>query len=144
MIGTQSKVQLENGLIRFDSEDQTGWELSINEIRAVIEYTTEEGPFVPDHFLVFVDRSATEYHLPLEAAGCLELAEQVGRTLGADIDLKLSASSTFASRVVFPGAIAGVEGYKLEKTKQSLAQRIFRLGQEARMILSDEVRGSLS
>jgi len=144
MIGVQSKVQLKDESIRFGSKDQSGWELSVEEIRVIIEYTTEDGPFAPDHFLVFVNRSGTEYHLPLEAEGCLEVAEQVGKALEADIDLKLSTSTNFASRVVFPDSIAGVEGYKLEKTKQTLTQRLFHLGQEVRMILSDEVRRSLS
>ena len=55
----QNRVCLKDGLIQFDSSNQSDWSLDVGKIRVVIEYTTEEGPFVPDHFLVFVDCSAT-------------------------------------------------------------------------------------
>lgn len=144
MTSEQSRVRLEDGLIRFDAPNQSGWEFSVGKIRAIIEYTTEEGPFVSDHFLVFVDGSANEYHLPLDAEGCSELVEQMEKMLESDVNLKLSSSTNFASRVAFPRSIAEAEGYKLEKTRRSLVQRLFHLGQEVTMILSDQVRETVS
>lgn len=143
MITKKHIVSVTNGLIQFDPLDQTGWELLIEEIRAIIEYTTEEGPFGSDHFLVFIDSSATEFHLPLDSEGCLDAIKQIGKVLRTDVNLKLSSSTYFVSRVVFPSSIAESKGYVLEKTPRSLTQKFFSLGQEVSMVLSDEVRRSL-
>lgn len=140
MIENQSRVCLQNDILQFNPEDQFGWEFPVNCVKSIIEYTTEEGPFAPDHFLVFVDGSVTEYHLPLDTEGSLDVIEQIGNVLGANIDLKLFSSTEFASRVVFPDSIAEEEGYRLEKTPDSFIQKIFCFGQKTKMILSDEIR----
>lgn len=143
MSSDKSRVFYQDGSIHFSPANGNGWQIPVQRIRAIIEYTTEEGPFAPDHFLVFVDRSATEHHLPLSAEGCSDVIKQVGEVLRADVDLNLSSSTKFASRVVFPDSIAGSDGYKLEKAKRSLTQRLFHLNQRVSMILSDQVKKTL-
>jgi hypothetical protein len=45
-------VFIEAGKLRFASDDYGRWELSLDDVALMGEYTTQDGPMLEDHFLV--------------------------------------------------------------------------------------------
>jgi hypothetical protein len=102
---------------RGDSTDP-GWTIRIADVVLVAEYTTDQGPSVDDYFLVFVTREYGELFyssVTMSATGINAALEEIEKHLGGSLELKLSASRRWASRVVWPLHLAGVEYLEAEE-----------------------------
>ena len=115
---------------RSDSTDP-GWSIRMNDIVLVAEYTTDDGPAVDDYFLVFVTREAGELFyssVTMSAAGINAVIEALEKVLGGSMELKLSSSRRWASRVVWPPHLANVEYLEAEEVPEpdGLADRLIR------------------
>lgn len=88
--------------IIFRSTDYGNWDLLLKDICLIGEYTTEEGPFVEDHFLVFVKCNAEILDLPVSSLGFLELIRILSSKFECQITLKLNLQTKFISRIIFP------------------------------------------
>jgi hypothetical protein len=101
---------------RGDSTDP-GWSIRITDVVLVAEYTTDQGPSVDDYFLVFVTKEHGELFyssVTMSATGINAALEEMETQLGGDLELKLSATRCWASRVVWPRHLAGVEYLEAE------------------------------
>ena len=102
---------------RGDSTDP-GWSIRISDIVLVAEYTTDDGPAVDDYFLVFVTREYGELFyssVTMSAKGINAALEALENQLGNSLELKLSSRRAWASRVVWPQHLAGVEYLEAEE-----------------------------
>ena len=71
------------------------------------EFTTDNGPLIDDWFLVFVPRTGREwFEVSMYAAGIQSFREQLSSALGLTIIGGLAASADFASRILWPSALA--------------------------------------
>ena len=79
--------------------------LPISDIALIGEATTQDGPFADDWFLVLVHRDGRWVELSLydEAK---PLHQQLSAALGCPLSLGLANSSDFASRIIWPLALA--------------------------------------
>jgi len=114
-----------------DAENGSLWRIGINNIVLIAEYTTDEGPWLDDHFLVFV--SAADNSLNIAAAsfysdGRDDTLKVLALHLGSAIELSLLGSTTWASRVVWPPELAGKDYFdSKEVAPVTVTDRIKRL-----------------
>jgi hypothetical protein len=95
---------------REDGGQECGWELQVADLVLVAEYTTSEGPFLDDYFLVFWMRDHGELlkaECSFYAEGRDEALAETGRVLGAKLELELAWSTEWNSRVIWPEALTG-------------------------------------
>jgi hypothetical protein len=96
---------------------ETIWSIDINDIILVAEYTTDEGPYLDDYFIVFVDdeggrayvRSCSIYSEGLDNA--LELLET---NLGMQVKPQLVRSTHWDSRVLWPPNLNGNDYFQFK------------------------------
>lgn len=101
-----------------DQADTTRWSIAIHDLVLIAEYTTKQRPDCDDYFLVFVTRESGELFY-LEVTGCAggipEVFEKLETCVGCGLDLTLQSSTDWASRVVWPQALAGSAFYEFEE-----------------------------
>ena len=116
---------------RSDSTDP-GWSIRIADIVLVAEYTTDHGPAIDDYFLVFVTREYGELYyssVTMRATGINPVIAEVEKQLGGAVELKLFSTTRWASRVVWPRHLAGVEYLEPEEVAPpaGLTERLIRI-----------------
>jgi hypothetical protein len=122
-------VTISNGKLHCrDLDDTTRWSIEIKDIVLIAEYTTRQRKDCYDYFLVFVTRESGELFY-LEVTGCAggipEAFENLEGCLGCTLDLLLQSSTDWASRVIWPAALAGSKFYEFEEVvPESLRDRI--------------------
>ena len=105
----------ESGIVRFDgtlitytSQHYGSFSIPLSEVALIGEFTTDNGPFIDDWFLVLVPRSGGEwFETSIYAEGIESFLEQLSAALGSTIIGSLAASTDFASRIIWPMALAG-------------------------------------
>jgi hypothetical protein len=100
---------------RSDSGDP-GWSINISDIVLMAEYTTDEGP-ADDYYLVFVTREAGELFYSsatLSASGINPVLEALEKHFEYSLELKLASVASWASRVLWPPQLAGLEYLEAE------------------------------
>jgi hypothetical protein len=141
------------GLKTIDYTDAGGnivWQLPVAAIAILAEYTTLNGPFLDDYFVVFASvenqewivRTATFY-----ADGCDEVLEALSAHWGAPLQFGLSHSTDWNSRVIWPEELAGQDYFTFtEVPPQSLLERLrhFCVGKVFEYSPSSAVRGYIN
>ena len=97
------------------SESKLIWTAAAKDIVLMAEYTTNEGPYVDDYFLVFVTvENGTRYFATASfySEGCDEVIKQLAEQWKTPIELGLANSTNWKSRVVWPSALAGQEYFE--------------------------------
>ena len=84
-------------------EGDATWSLPVDKITLLAEYTTNEGPYLDDYFLVFVFRSADEWRFRVAsfyAEGRDDVLASLAAGWGASVELGLQSSTQWRSRTV--------------------------------------------
>jgi hypothetical protein len=92
------------------SKGELLWECPLDSIVLMAEYTTNEGPFVDDYFLVFVSIENGKQYIATASFysdGRDEIVEQLSLKWGVRVELGLSHSTEWNSRILWPPEIAG-------------------------------------
>ena len=148
MIATTERAA-RNGTISFDGSavvyrTTTDESVStpISEIAVIGEFTTPEGPWADDWFLVFVLRGSGEWiRFPMYVEGIETLSDRLSGHLGSRVHACLANRTDFMSRIMWPPRLIGRplftltsvrEGNFLRRLISSIAQEIgYRLSPEA-------------
>lgn len=104
----------ESGVLRFDgalitytSHGYGSFSVPLSEVAVVGEFTTDDGPFIDDWFMVFVHRSGSEwFEASMYAEGIEAVRDLMSAALGSSIIGGLAASTDFASRILWPSELA--------------------------------------
>jgi hypothetical protein len=87
--------------------------INVSEINAIGEFTTADGPFVDDWFLTFITQ--TDYiEIPMYTNGMTEFLTDLGKVLNSDLSAKLTNSSEWNTRIVYPTEFRESEFYEIE------------------------------
>lgn len=99
-------LRLEEGIIRYECRFGR-WELPVYRVKVLGEYTNRDGPYLDDYFLAFVTDADGWYEASFYAAGRDAFLRDLGLLLGEPLRCGLTQSTEPASRVMWPGEIAG-------------------------------------
>lgn len=101
-----------------DHVEQTGWDIRVNEIVLIAEYTSEEGEKTDDYFLAFVTQEKDELfysNVTLNASGVSEVLDELEKRVGVPLELKLHSTRGWNSRVLWPPPFTGTPYYQFEQ-----------------------------
>ena len=103
-------ISLEGNSVRFALPSGDGWELPLDEVRLIGEYTTRDGPLADDWFIVFVTGGGTGEQwreAPFYAYGFETFLRMLRAAIPRLGHPMLAASADFASRVLYPMELDG-------------------------------------
>jgi hypothetical protein len=83
------------------SERELSWSVEIDKILLIAEYTTNEGPYCDDYFLVFVSQPYF-YQCTYYAEGREEVIQTLSEQLGTPLQHRLCNSTDWKSNVIWP------------------------------------------
>ena len=129
-----SQLQVKDSVLEYS--DQNGkqyWSLPIPSIVLISEYTTREGPYFEDYFLVFVTLEKNELYFhtaSFYASGRDETLATIKKILTTTFDLQFASSTEWDSRVMWPEEMADSKYFEFkpvhpETFLQKIQKKIF-------------------
>ena len=107
------ELSLTDSELCYQARDGSAWTLPVEDIRAIVEFTTADGPVLDDYFLAFVTSTHEWVSASFYAVSCHDIFVELGRRLGADLTFGLCNRATWASRVIWPPELAGEPAFNL-------------------------------
>ena len=119
--GDSGMIQFDGTLITYTSPAYGSFSIPLSEVAIIGEFTTDNGPFIDDWFIVFVPHSGHDwFEASMYAGGIEPLRRQLSEVLGASIDgVTLFASTDFASGIVWPPTLANRPLFTFSSVKGS-------------------------
>jgi hypothetical protein len=127
-------ITIDNEHIQFRSKGYGNWDLDVNTVLLIGEYTTQDGPMMEDYFVVMVTENRNEFEIPVNVKGFHDFLKEVARRMHVDISRKLMFSTDFASRVIAPISLEGHPLYIFEKEKKPFWKGLFTLSRMTRTL----------
>jgi hypothetical protein len=141
------KLDVEQSALEYrNSEHQSVWQIPLESIVLMAEYTTNEGPYLDDYFLVFVSADGDSLNIATAsfyADGRDEIVRNLAHRWKTNIELLLFNSTEWASRVVWPPTLVGREYFEsrvVEPKKLAEKLRRFAFGPVYEYFPSQSVR----
>ena len=119
-------ISCKDGVISYRAVS-VGWAIRLEDIRLIGEYTTANGPYMDDYFLVFITSLENGwYEASFYADGFEKVLEQLTAFLGEPVDAGLCNSAEFKSRIIWPPECAGRELLEvIPPSETSFFKRLF-------------------
>ena len=147
---TGTQLHIRNSNLEFlDASGAALWSLPVHSIVLLAEYTTNEGPYVDDYFLVFVTAEDGKLYFSSStfyAAGRDEALSRLQEQLGTRIRLELQGTAEWRSRVVWPSDMAGRQYFTFTPVPaDTLLERLKKklLGTTYEYTIAEDVRNYL-
>jgi hypothetical protein len=132
--GDVGSVSIECGKLRFASGDYGNWEVSLDDVALLGEYTTQDGPMIEDHYFVVVSKCGEEFELPVTASGADEMQQTICRMLDVETVPRLTLNADFASRIMAPRSLQEQPLFVFEVQRKSFLQKLFSGGRMNRCL----------
>jgi hypothetical protein len=133
--------------IRYRSPAYGDWDVDLDDVRLIGEYTTQDGPFADDFFICFITGADHWYRASFYAEGEADCLRGVAERLGDKLTHTLYGSADFASNLMWPPVLAGEPMLEFTKVKRknmfSLEWLLFGRW-VVEQSLTDRVTGSFS
>jgi hypothetical protein len=125
---------------------EIAWRIPIAGLVLMAEYSTDGGPWADDHFLEFVCRESTYFTFATAssyAVGTDEVIAALAQRWKTILKPSLFSSTQWASRVMWPPTLAGVEYFEFRKLSANTVTEKLRqlaLGPKSESFLSQPVQ----
>ena len=127
----------------YEQDHESLWELPIDKIKLIGEYTTSTGPINDDYFFVFAVQEIEWFEAPATAIDHQSFWGELGQKLGARVHAGLANSVTWMTRVMYPTQLEGQELFEIkeDKREQPLWNKIIRISSDkGRLAFTDDVQ----
>ena len=122
-------LSMDGPTLSYASPDYGNWQIPVSEIIAFGEYTTDNGPHIDDWFMVFVTKDFNWVEASNYCAGSDAVRNELARQWGVEsLHGKLWGHTDFASRVIWPLALADQPLFEFVERPQSIGQKIKSFG----------------
>ncbi|MCA9125308.1 MAG: hypothetical protein H6822_35030 [Planctomycetaceae bacterium] len=111
------QIELDGDVIRYTSSTYSAWTIRVEDVRIIGEATNQNGPFADDYFLCFATGPAMWHEASFYAAGRDPFLAALGARLGVTLQLDLTSSADFASRILWPLELADMPMFKYEDVR---------------------------
>ena len=111
------KTFIDNEKVIWEFNDQNIVEIPINQIKLIAEYTTENGPFMDDWFLVIYNNQSEYFEISMYAEGIQEMMDELGELLEFKLFGRLVTSAEWVSNILYPIEFNGKELWNIVKVK---------------------------
>ena len=124
-----SQLQVKDSDLEYSGENgRVFWSLPISSTALIAEYTTNEGPLCDDYFLVFVTIEKDMFYFHTASfypAGRDQALAALTKLLGSTFELKLTGSTEWDSRVIWPQEIAGNQYFQFKPVRpKTMLQKV--------------------
>lgn len=116
--------------------------INVFDIKAIGEFTTADGPFIDDWFLTFITQKDW-IEIPMYTDGMTEFLTDLGNLLNSNLSAKLTNTTDWKTRVMYPIYFKEKELYELENIEpKTFWERVKkRIGiQDTVRVLSTELK----
>jgi hypothetical protein len=144
-------IEVRDGSVVYRGRDgRSAWSLPIRQIILVAEYTTDEGPYCDDYFIVFVSTEGGRAYFStcsFYADGMAEVITLLGGQFGTEMELALANSTKWDSRVIWPPDLGGSKYFEFtEITPKNSGERIRKalLGKQLEYRITEPIRTFIS
>lgn len=125
-----------------DLSEVISW-IGTNEVIVVGEYTTPEGPYGDDYFLVIIGSDGEIVEAPIDESFNDQVLQQLETISGVKMELKLAHVTSFRSRILFPESMQGKPLYEFVEQYRGIV-KLYRMLKsfgsiDYQKILTDEV-----
>jgi len=131
-------LDIELRSLTFLSESYGHFHLELDDLMVLGEYSTADGPWLEDLFLVFVCRDGNWWECPFGAMGVPGVLSQFEEVWHAHLTVTLGFSTQYKSRIMWPKELADNELYQF--TKGGWLDRMITQGMPATRDLRPEVK----
>jgi len=101
-------IGLEGDLLVYREQGTELWRTRLAAVAVIGEYTTANGPYIDDYFLVFVTTPERHhFHGSFYAVGRDALLASLTKRLGSSIECRLCNSTQLTSRCMWPTSLVG-------------------------------------
>lgn len=122
-------LSLKDSTLYYASPVHGNWQVPLSEIIAFGEYTTDNGPYIDDWFMVFVTRDFNWVEASNYCAGRDEIREELAKLWGVEsLYGELAFSTDFSSRAIWPAGIAGKPLFEFLERPQSTLEKTKSFG----------------
>ncbi len=122
-------IRLDDEVIRYHAAPHDDWHVALSDVWIIAECTNQDGP-AADYFLCFSTGPGMWLEASFYAEGREDLLRDLGKKLGSPLETDLHASVDFASRILWPPALAGEPMFKYVRPQGGLLARIMGIGQK--------------
>jgi len=122
--------------IRYNSETYGNWSIPISEVKAIGEYTNDQGPFLDDWFLLFFLKDCTWYEASNYSENITEFKNEIQSKLNIEnVYSDLSGSTDYNSYIIWPNSLNGKKAFEFKNFYSSWWRKL---------ILSPSIKFNLS
>jgi hypothetical protein len=122
-------LKIEDSTLIYASPNYGNWQIPINQIISFGEYTTNNGPYIDDWFMVFVTRDLNWVEASNYCAGGQDTRTALALHWAAEnLQGKLWGHTDFASRVIWPIALADQPLFDFVERPQSAWKKVQSFG----------------
>lgn len=140
----ENKLRIQDNKVGYEIDPQNKWEIEIDKIKFIGEYTTSAGPIADDWFFVFADTVDQWWQVPASAVDHETFWIEIGEKLKCELAPGLFSSTTWRTRVIYPKALEGQELFnvvKEENKTRTFWQKLFGMDEDDEHLeLTDNVR----
>lgn len=112
-MSTDNILRIEADSVIFESPKEVVWSIGLSQIKVIAEYTTTDGPWADDWFIVFLtERSDQWFQVPVSAKIDETFWAVLCKRLGCETPC-LFASTSWASNVIYPHSLNGRELFEV-------------------------------
>src|SRR5690554_1437820 len=116
-INQSGKTFLKNGNVIWEFDDKSKTEIPIDRIKLIAEYTTANGPFLDDWFLVIYNDKSEYFEISMYADNIQEMMTELGKSLDFELYATLFASADWKTNILYPTEFSGQELWKSGNAK---------------------------
>lgn len=135
------ELSIKDGALIFTSSIYGDWDTPLSTLSLVGEYTSEDGPMMDDHFLVFVTKSGDVFEAPTSIKDISAVLGSIENELGWPMRMRLSLETDFKSRIIAPPPYADKPLYEFKSVAGGFWSKL--VGGRVERILSAEARAAL-
>jgi hypothetical protein len=122
-------LSLKDSTLSYASPVYGTWQVPLGEIIVFGEYTTDNGPHIDDWFMVFVTKDFNWVEASNYCAGSDAVRNELARQWGVEsLHGKLWRHTDFASRVIWPLALADQPLFEFVERPQTIGQKFKSFG----------------
>jgi hypothetical protein len=140
-------IRLEADKIVYAETGTELWRVPVSSVSVVGEYTTQNGPYVDDYFLVFVTSpGGNHFHASFYAEGRDSLLAELQDKFGATFECGLANSTNLVSRCIWPNELLGKSLFRFTRLPNGGGWKRLRcaLSPEYAFDFTDEIQSYLA
>lgn len=111
------KTMIKDGYVVLEFNEKKLVNIPIDRIKLIAEYTTANGPFLDDWFLVIYNDKSEYFEISMYTENIQEMITELGELMNLKLIPNLSSSTEWKSTILFPSEFLGKDLWTIVRPK---------------------------